>query len=53
MDLAQHNLDRLRRLRAEYIIAYKRRALIPSRKDARSWALFYSQLIRRIEHECA
>jgi hypothetical protein len=50
MDLAQQHMQYLRRRRAEYIGAYKRRSFIPSRQDARMWALFYSQLIRKFRH---
>lgn len=53
MTLADMHLDGLRRTREQYIRDYKRGSIIPSRKDARMWALFYSQLIRRIEHELA
>lgn len=49
IDLRALRLESLRIRRAEYIRDYKRGAIIPSRKDARMWALFFSQLIRRIE----
>ncbi len=50
MDLYEMNLARLRKLRAEYIGHYKNRTGLPTRRDARMWALFYSGLIRKVEH---
>jgi hypothetical protein len=48
MDLAAANLARLRQLRAEYIRSYVGTPSPWRRKDARNWALFYSNLIRRV-----
>ena len=48
-DLRTMRLEALRQRRAEYIRDYKRGSIIPSRKDARMWALFFSALIRRLE----
>jgi hypothetical protein len=53
MNLADLRLAALRQRRAEYIRDYRNRTGIATRADARSWALFFSALIRRIEHERA
>ena len=53
MNLAALRLEALRRRRAEYIRDYRNRTGLARREDARMWALFYSQLIRRLTSERA